>query len=209
MHAPLTAAIELQKLPAVANHSVSTTSGSYRAQLAGPSTTPSDTSPRGPTIGSSPPAAHPIRGELSLTHDMLAKMFATLPACQVAEHQNNCQRVLRLAQQIVSEPKRSEDSWAYGVEYELRWLLAERVAADPKLRDRAIQSQVICNTHGCLLVRLGPINLSINYAYEISKRLREDATVPALNDGGRWPREYVLHQGDFEGQSFELIEFRR
>lgn len=99
---------------------------------------------------------------------------------------------LRLALPIVSESKRPNDTWAYGVEYELRTRLQKALgqASPAPLR-------VFCNAHGCLCYFEGitasdPLHVAASIMHEPWAR---DFGIEPLsqfvtNGGGTGPREY-------------------
>lgn len=80
--------------------------------------------------------------------------------------------------QIVSEPKKHDDSWAYGVEYELRQLIAAR----PELIGKPVVSRVFCNAHGCLI-----------YTEYLPEQPFKLAAVLKAIDDSPWSNLYGIH----------------
>ncbi len=98
---------------------------------------------------------------------------------------------LRLALPIVSESKRPDDTWAYGVEYELRTRLQKALG-----QTGPAPLRVFCNAHGCLCYFEGittshPLQVAANIMDEPWAR---DFGIEPLaqfvtNGGGTGPQE--------------------
>jgi hypothetical protein len=99
---------------------------------------------------------------------------------------------LRLALPIVSESKRPDDTWAYGVEYELRTRLQKTLG-----QTGPAPLRVFCNAHGCLCYFEGittshPLQVAANIMNEPWAR---DFGIEPLaqfvtNGGGTGPQGY-------------------
>jgi hypothetical protein len=120
-------------------------------------------------------------------HDFFVEGDACLVLGETANRNARCRRAEALAGQIVSDPKTSEDSWAYGMEYELDRRLAELVESndEPALLKR---KAVRCTVAGCLVYVEGSGGWSPKLL-RLAVQTRGDAAIAQLNDNGKWPRE--------------------
>ena len=96
-----------------------------------------------------------------------------------------CRRAGALAQQIVSLPKSSSDSWAYGMEHELNRHLTElsRPGADWGVIDR---KEVLCNALGCVAYMEGPARWGYSFRRLVSA-IESNELMAQLNEQRKWP----------------------
>ena len=126
--------------------------------------------------------------ESSLSAQEVRDIFVSGDACLVlggdAQGKERCNRAAALAEHIVTVPKNSADSWAYGMEYELNRRLTELTGAEDP--DAVKRTAVQCNAAGCLVYVEGrsgwPYKLML-----LTAQIRSDADIAKLNDYGKWP----------------------
>ena len=98
------------------------------------------------------PAANPVT-ESALSAQDVHDIFVSGDACLVlggdAKGKERCIRAAVLAKYIVTVPKTSADSWAYGMEYELNRRVTELLGAEDS--DAPKRRAVQCNVAGCLV----------------------------------------------------------
>lgn len=102
-----------------------------------------------------------------------------------ANRKQRCERAGVLAEQIVSVPKTSADSWAYGMESELDRHLTElsQAGAGWGVVER---KEVRCNALGCVVYMEGPARWGYSFARLISA-IKSDALIAQLNEQRPWP----------------------
>lgn len=126
--------------------------------------------------------------ESSLSAREVRDIFVSGDACLVlggdATGKARCIRAAAAADLIVTVPKTSGDSWAYGMEYELNRRLMEFPGADDPdaLKRKAVQ----CNAAGCLVFVEGR-NTWPHKLVKLAEQIRSDPDIAQLNDHGEWP----------------------
>lgn len=103
-----------------------------------------------------------------------------------------CSRAAVVAELIVSVPKTSADSWAYGMEYELNRRLTELLDAEDL---RALKRTAVhCNALGCLVYVEGPSAFPGRFL-DLAEQIRSDPDIAELNRQGKWPGAGTWNHG--------------